>query len=886
MPADLFADIRYSIRSLARTPLWTSALVLTIALGIGSSASVQGFVRGLLTTDLPIFAIERVVTVFATDNTGASGPVPFDVFTALKNRPDIFESLGAIRESQARVSIGPLSTLMSVAAYTPDIAMLLPTASPAGVTLSHRVRFAHFAANVEPSGRSIHVDGAGLTIAGAMPYWLEGLYRGRTVDLWRPLDDSDQREGRSQVWLLGRLRPGVSLHDVQAAIDGINAPDHAITALPYTGQTPEMASGMLRLGALLELAASAVFLIACANVSAFVLARSWARARETAVRVAIGARRRQLLRQLLIDSAVIALIGGAAGFILASWMADIVPLMFFDQDADRLVFSPDARGILATSILCIAITIACGLAPLFETRDDQPSAVLQREVSGPSKAMTRINTGLILMQMAGCSLLVISTGLLLQGFRSALDTQAGRRVGNPVLVTLEALPSPSPAEGRKYFEDSLLAAGAVTPIAETVWAARLPGVRAAWQWVRFDPPRPERREIAMAIEPMTAEAIDRVALPPVSGRLFGPFDAGACGTIVLNEAAAKTMFTGHSIGRLIDTPAGRPVEVIGVARLKDPKEAAEPRAFDHPAASAPLGVDGRVTLLAPPAAELESGLLDVNIVSPNYFDAMGVTLIAGQLFDGRGEGGSRGCRIGVINEEAAARYFAADAIGGAVIDASGRRTEIVGVIRSPELRAGRRLAEPALFVPVTQDYLPRMTALLATPNADDATLDAVRRRITAVPGGRADRLVVTTLDDHLSATALAPERIAATLVATFAVIAIVLGGIGLYGLMADAARRRQREFAMRMALGAQAWRVVRLVMGQGLRLAGIGAAAGMLLSLLVVHRLAEIVPAGGWPSPAIWFAPVILLAGAVAVASIIPARRALSADLLALMRDM
>src|SRR5687768_9152097 len=487
MAADLVADIRYSIRSLARTPLWTSALVLTIALGIGSSASVQGFVRGLLTTDLPIFAIERVVTVFATDTPGASGPVGYDVFTALKSRSDIFESLGAIGESQARVSIASRSTLMSVAAYTPDIATVLPVASRAGVTLSHQVRFAHFPANVEPSGRTIHVDGAAMPIAGAMPYWLEGLYRGRAVDLWRSLDEADHRDGRARVWLLGRLRPGVPVQDAQAAIDGIDASDRAITVLPYTGQTPETAGGMLRLGALLEMAASAVFLIACANVSAFVLARSWARARETAVRVAIGARRRQLLRQLLIDSAVIALIGGAAGFILASWMADIVPLMFFDEDADRLVFSPDARGILATSILCIVITIACGLAPLFDTRDDEPSAVLQREVAGPSRVMTRINTGLLLMQMAGCSLLVISTGHLLQGFRAALDTDAGRRLGNPVLATLEALPSPAPDDGRKYFEDAIKAAKSVATMSETVWAARLPGSRVAWQWVRFDP---------------------------------------------------------------------------------------------------------------------------------------------------------------------------------------------------------------------------------------------------------------------------------------------------------------------------------------------------------------------------------------------------------------
>jgi hypothetical protein len=508
--------------------------------------------------------------------------------------------------------------------------------------------------------------------------------------------------------------------------------------------------------------------------------------------------------------------------------------------------------------------------------------VLQREVAGPSKVMTRINTGLLLIQMAGCSLLVISTGLLLQGFRAALDTEAGRRLGNPVLATLEALPSPAPDEGRKYFADAIAAAASVAKMSEIVWAARLPGSRVAWQWARFDPPKTERREIAMAVEPLSAAVLDRVALPPVSGRLFGAFDAGDCGTIVLNETAAKTMFSGHPIGRLIDTPAGRPVEVIGVARPKDPRDAILPRAYDHPASSAPLGVEGQVTLLAPPAAELESGLLDVNIVSPNYFDAMGLSLIAGQLFDGRG----RGCRIGVLNDEAAARYFGGNAIGGAVIDAGGRRTEIVGVVRSASLRAAQRLAEPTLFLPPTQDYLPRMTAVLVTPSVDDATLEAIRRRIAAVPGGRPDKLVVTTLDDHLSSTALAAERIAATLVGTFAVIAVTLGSLGLYGLMADAARRRQREFAMRIALGAQAWRVIRLVMTEGLRLVGIGAAVGMLLSLLIAQRLATIVPSAGWPSPWMFIVTIALLAGAVAVASVIPARRALSADLLSLMRDM
>ena len=898
MPADLLADVRYSLRSLARAPVWTLTLVLTIALGIGSSASVQGFARGLLTTDLPIFAIQRVVTIFATDTSGTSGPVPFERFTSLRDRTDLFESLGAIRESQQRVSIGARSTLMSVAAHTPDVGAVLPFPSGPGAALSHRVRFANFPASANPAGTPIQIGGARMTIAGAMPYWLEGLYRGRSIDLWVPFDETSRSADEvadGKVWLLGRLRPGVSVAEAQDAIGASITAGAALTVIPYTGQTPETAGGMLRVGTLLRLAAIAVFLIACANVAAFVLARSWARARETAVRVAIGARRRQLLRQLLIDSAVISIIGGAAGYVLATWMADIVPLMFFDQDAERLVFSPDARGILLTSVLCVVITIACGLAPLFETRDDQPSAVLQREVAGPSKPMTRVSTGLILLQMAACSLLLISTGLLLQGFRAALQTQAGRSLGNPILATLEALPSPSPLEGRQYFADSIAAAKSVAAFSETVWAARLPGSRAAWQWVRFNPPespshdaksasrgpRPERREIPMPIEPLNEQALERLSLPPASGRLFGAFDAGECGAIVLNEAAAQTMFSGYPIGRLIDTPAGRSVEVIGVARAKDSRATVGPIAYDHPASSVPLGAGGHVTFLAPPAAELESGLVDINIVSANYFDVMGFTLQAGQLFDGRG----RGCRIGVVNEEAAHRYFGGQAVGGAVIDGNGRRTEIVGVVRSTSLRTAQRLPEPALFLPVTQDYLPRMTAILATANADAAVLEKIRERIGAVPGGRADRLVVTTLDDHLSATALAPERIATTLVGTFAVIAVALGALGLYGLMADAARRRQREFAMRLALGAQGWRVVRSVMSEGMRLVAIGATAGMLASLLVARWLTSIVPAAGWPSATIWLAPVVLLAGAVAIASVIPARRALSVDLVSLMRD-
>ena len=679
--------------------------------------------------------------------------------------------------------------------------------------------------------------------------------------------------------------PGVSAAEAQAAIDGVSWPgNEAIAVIAYTGQTPEAAGGMRRVGALLQLAATAVFLIACANVAAFLLTRASARARETAVKVAIGARRRQLIRQLLIDSTLIAVLGGAAGFILATWIADAVPLMFFDQDADRLVFAPDASGIALTAILCIVITIACGLIPLFEIRDDRPSAVLQREASGPSQAAGRISRALILVQMAGCTLLVISTGLLLQSFRASIETVAGRQLGNPVLATLETLPASRSAtliEGRKYFDDAVMAARSVEPGADVVWAARLPGARVVWQWARFDPPPSAHRDVTMELAPLTKAAMEHIALPPSSGRLFGTYDGGSCGTIVVNEAAAAALFDGHPVGRLIEAPGGMPVEVIGVVRQIDQQAIAQPAAYQHPEATVPIGNAGEARFRVPPRADLESGLIDVNIVSGNYFDAMGMTLVAGQLFDAE----RRGCRIGVLNDEAAARFFDGNAIGGAVIDAYGVRTEIVGVVRSALLRTEQRLAEPALFVPMSQDLLPRMTALLSVADTSASTLEAIRQRIAQVPGGRPDRLVVTTLNAHLSRTAYAPERIATVLVAAFTVIALVLGGLGLYGVMADSARRRRREFAVRLALGAQGWRVVRQLMIEGIRLAGAGAIAGMIGSVLVARWLATISPGAGWPSPAIWIAAPLLLAVAVTVASAIPARRALSVDLLSLMRD-
>jgi len=177
-----------------------------------------------------------------------------------------------------------------------------------------------------------------------------------------------------------------------------------------------------------------------------------------------------------------------------------------------------------------------------------------------------------------------------------------------------------------------------------------------------------------------------------------------------------------------------------------------------------------------------------------------------------------------------------------------------------------------------------MTLLLTVPDASREVIAALRRRIAAVPGG-ADSVVVTTLDAQLARTALVTERIAVVLVSVLTAMALVLGVLGLYGAMTDVARRRRRDMALRLALGAQGWRLTRQLVAEGLRLAAAGAAVGMLAAALLSRWLARLAPTDGALIPWVWIAAPLVLMAAVAIASVLPVRRALKVDPLAIMHD-
>jgi predicted permease len=883
------SDLRYSARSLARTPGLTLTLLLTIALGIGSNASVVGFVRGLVTRELPIPGIERVVSVFARDAQDGFGPISYESYLSLEAQRDAFESLGAARETRVVVVLGGRSAVMSVAAVTPTLANLLQVPVGAGAVISHRVWESAFGPDGDARGEPIGVDGVLSRVAGVAPDWLEGLYLGSAVDVWVPFEEGSvqgsDRESRT-LWALGQLRAGVSIDRAQSTANATRSSAGMVAVLPYTGMTPDAASGMSRIGALLPAAAGAVFLIACANVATFLLSRASSRSHETSVRVALGAGRGQLTNQLLADGVMISGIGAAFGMLLAMWTARLIPALLFDRDAEQLVFVPDIFGIVTACAACTVITVACGLLPLLEIRHDEPANVLRRESVGPSTAMRRLRAGLVVAQMACCCLLVISTALLLSGFRSALQTSVGQRLQQSILATTESRHRfARPDLSLEYFHDLERAAQSLPGVSATAWSGTPPGSRPAWQPIRVERPQLPLKDAVMDVVAFEPHTLDLVTLPPLAGRMFGGEDTPqSCPVVIVNREAAEDFFDGDAVGRSIEDPAGRRVEIIGVVATRQPDTGpANPTIYYYAEQNGtPLDRVGAAHFRVPARDGKTRGVLEANVVSQSYFYSMGLSPIAGRLFPN--DPPPHTCRVGVINHEAAERYFGGNAVGGAVIDGAGRRTTIVGVVRSSLLRTSQRRPAPAIYLPMAQDFQPRMTLILDAREADDRMLAAVRRTLDQVPGGLSGS-VVMTLEAHLSKTVLAPERIATILVGAAAGTAITLGVLGLYGAMSEAARQRRREIAMRLALGAQGWRVIRQVLAEGMRLAGAGTVVGMFSSLLVARWLARITPDAG-PAPFwVWLAAPVVLMGAVAVASVFPARRAASVDPLTIMRD-
>jgi ABC-type lipoprotein release transport system permease subunit len=672
---------------------------------------------------------------------------------------------------------------------------------------------------------------------------------------------------------------------------GSNAVVHGfIRGLPADQlTTPAEGLGSLRV---LRAAAAAVFVVACGNVAAFLLARATARTRDVAVRVALGARRRHLTSQALAETVLIATGGGVAGAVFAIWSGDVIPALFFDADAEQLVPGFRTADVLAMAMLCVVVTIACGLAPLLEINAREPARVLQRESAGPSPLARRLRAVLVIVQLGCCCVLVISAHLVRNGFQAALQTGVGQRVGDAVLATVQVRDAASRAEaaanGLAYFSETERAAHRVPGVTASAWMARPPGSRPALMTLRVEPPSVPIHDITLDVRLFTARSIDEVVMPPIAGRMFGGEDTrNGCRVVVLNDVAADLLFGRQSVGRSMEDPAGQHVEIIGVVTTAPaiaPRSAVRPVVYYYAdQARPPRDREGPARFRVPREDLALTATLDANTVSADYFRALNILSIDGPGFPAGAERGH--CRSAIVDQRAANDYFAGSAPGGALIDDLGRRITIVGVVESAQLRYWQRPPHPAVYVLLEQNFLPRMTLLLRTSELRADTQRAIARQVAAVPGGK-DDIRVTTLSAHLSRNALAPERIASMLMGVAATLALVLGVLGAYAILAESARQQRRDAAVRLALGAPRLALLRQMVSNAMRLAAAGAAAGMIAALVVRSSLPQSSTETGMSNVRAWLDGPLVIFVLVSLASVLPMLRVLSVVPLTTLREL
>jgi len=798
----LFADIRFAVRQLIRRPGTSLLAVAALALGTGSATAIFSVVDGVLFKPLPFHDSGRLIALCETNPTieGYCANSPPDVEDWMASSRTV-ESFGLGRsQSFKMVRAGAQPMGISGGIVTPELFTTLglqpalgrlftpDDLTPAGrhvVVLSNDLWRTEFGADRSVLGRSLVLDEDTYTVVGVLPAGVSvpGITWAR---LWLPLPFSPRAE-ENRRWrgftALGRLAPGVTPQTAQAELQALMR--------QLAEQYPESNRGWsVRVEPLLDHVVSAVrptllvflgavailVLVACANVANLLVARGVSREREFAVRAALGARAGRLFRLVALESGVLALIGGAAGVLVAIWGADALLAMMpvgLPRVSDVHL---DARVMVFALSLTLVSGFLTGMAPGWRAmRLDLTTAMKEGHQPQAWRRALGIRGGLVIAEVALAFVLAVGAGLLTRSFRSFLHWDPGFDTGNVL----------------------------------TFWTFASTGT--------YDrvPLRFARVEETLG----TLPGVVSVGMTS-AGPLFGGGDGAAEYTTV----------------------------------------------------------DGRVTEDAPIVANWYD-------MSPGYFRTLGVALRRGRLFDASDRDGAP--LVVIINETLARRWFAGrDPIGQRLVQKHHTESrEIVGVVADiPPFTPGAQAA-PEIYWPYAQS--PRWGSyfvLRTRPGVDLAALaKAVESRLPALdPDFTASHLA--TMDD-LVAVQLKGPRFDMLLIGLFAVIALTLTGVGVYGVIAASVAGRTREIGVRVALGAPRRRVIGMVMREGMTLAAVGMVTGVLAALGISRFAASLLVGVAATDPATYVAVAVLVAVATALACFVPARRAARADPVEALRE-
>ena len=805
----LWQDLRYGVHMLWKSPGFTLVALLALALGIGANTFIFSVVNALLLRPLPFPNSDRITSILAKDpDTGALySSYSLPNFEDVRDRNQVFEQVAALNMSTQFLRSGDEPERLRGAYVSAELFPLLGvkpligrtfsseeerSGSGSFIVLSYDLWQRRFNSDQKIINQNLVIGSQPTTVLGVMPEGFKFPMGARQVDFWMPLISNippASRTARGAVYLglFARLKPNVTLAQAQAEMNLI-ANDLA-TQYPEanTGlnivpvSTHERLVGKIRPALLVLLGAVAfVLLIACANVANLLLARASVRQKEIAIRTAIGATRWRVVRQLLTESLLLSILGGAAGVLLAFWAIELL-ISSNPANLPRVAeIGLDKNVLLFTIGLTTLTGLFFGLAPALQaSRTDLNESLKDgmRESSGGIKR-NRTRSALVISEIALSLILLVGATLLFQSLRRILAVSPGFEP-NSVLtadVSVSSAKYPEPAHRAAFYREAL----------ERI--AALPGVESA--------------------------------------------------------------------GIVYPLPLGGSFESYS---------------FD---------IAGR-----PPFPPGQQPSADRRVISPDYFRTMSTPLLKGRAFGAEDQ--ATAPAVMIVNDTFARRFFLdEEVIGKRIIPGEGRQLvtrEIVGVVGDVRHAGLDVEPTPEYYIPYEQASVDDMTVVARTTGGNPTSIATPLRDVIRAMDKEQPVYNIRPMT-QLLAESLAQRRFNMVLLGGFALLALVLAGIGIYGVMSYSVAQRTREIGVRIALGAQSRDVLKMVLSHALGLTAIGLALGLVgafaLTRFLVTLLFEVKP-----TDLTTFAIVSIVLGAVAItACLIPARRATKVDPLVALR--
>lgn len=879
----LWQDFRYGLRLLAKSPGFTTVVVLTLALGIGANTAIFSLIDAVMLRSIPVKNPQSLV-VFnwranknpdyhsysnygdcgrrpEGEHTGCSFSVP--LFNAMRARQNAFSGIAAFAgpmqfdlsgNGPASIAHGEIvsgdffSTLgvNTILGRPLGPADDLPNVPPA-IVLSYSYWQSAFGGAHNAVGSTVRVNGVAVEIAGVASPRFTNLAPGKTQDFFVPISAVPQVEpqwfGKANtlhdpysVWLVmvGRLKPGVAIGQAQAGASLIfrnemlygakplskAADDPRIALLPVQDGLSGQRGRLSSLLYVMMIAVGAILLIACANVAGLMLARSTARQKEMALRLALGAGRARVIRQLLTESVMLSAAGGALGILLAIWGVRAITALV-TSGSDRpfgFVVTPDWRVLAFITGVTFIAGILFGLAPAFRgTRVDLTPALKENASSVPGGARhagrwLRLGDVLVVAQVALSVLVLVGAGLLVRTLRNLHEINPGFDTQNVLLFGVDpTLIGYKDTQSAQLFRDLRERFAALPGVTSASYSSDALLAGSLWSTDVHLEGAPKDQNVTANVLAISPEFFSTLHIPMMAGRGFTSTDfVSAAATSAAEQTAQQE--------------------------------------WEKAAAAAANGTAGASWSPKPQPPGTQLAPIPI-----------------------------------IVNETFARKYFLKGSPVGKHID--GYQSDdyppgaqdpgylVIGICGDAKYQDLRSKIDPTMYQPFTGGgaHFELRTA------TDPTALIAAARSVVAHADKNLSLFEVRTQTQQIEQI-LSQEHMMAQISSFFALLALALACIGLYGLLSYEVSRRTREIGIRMALGAEGRDVLRLVVGQGIVLAVVGAIVGFAVALAVTRFLASMLYGVHANDPSTMVAVAVLLTFVALAASYIPARRATRVD--------